>query len=262
MKLEVRHAACGYGETLVLGGVSLEFESGEVVCLLGPNGVGKTTLFKSIMGFLKLLDGEILLDGKQMAKLSKKYIAQNIGYVPQAHAPPFPFKVLDVVVMGRTAHISPCASPSANDMDLARNTLEELNIGHLRNKAYTEISGGERQLVLIARALVQQPQLLIMDEPTSNLDFGNQVRVLEVIRRLSLKGLGVLMTSHFPDHAFLCCNKVFLLRNKLPILQGSVEEIVTEENLRAAYGVKVKIAYTNDDDGKPVKACIPILNSD
>lgn len=260
MKLEVCNAVCGYGSHAIIKNVSMSFETGQVVCLLGPNGVGKTTLFKSILGFLKLMDGNILLDSKNVNTLHKKYLAQVIGYVPQAHAPPFPFKVLDVVVMGRTAHLGMFASPSKKDVEIAVSVLEDLKITHLKNKVYTEISGGERQLVLIARSLAQQPKLLIMDEPTSNLDFGNQVRVLEEVKKLSQKGIGVLMTSHFPDHAFLCSTGVVLMRKNMDLVVGDVNEVVTEKNLKSAYGIDVKITTAQKDNGQIIRACVPMLN--
>lgn len=260
MKLEIKSVVCGYNKTIVLRDISMSVESGEILCLLGPNGVGKTTLFKSILGFLKLKAGEILLDGKNIEKWSNKEIAKVVGYVPQAHTPPFPFSVLDVVVMGRTAHLGAFGSPSKEDIKIAEENLKKLNIIDLKEKVYTEISGGERQMVLIARALTQNPKILIMDEPTSNLDFGNQIRVLEQVNRLAKEGLGIIMTSHFPDHAFLCSSKVGLLQRENSFKVGSVEEIMTEENLKSAYGIDVKIVNIADEIGTKIRSCIPILN--
>lgn len=259
MILEVKNAVCGYGTKKVVENISLSVETGEILCLLGPNGVGKTTFFKSILGLLNLLGGEILIDGENVLKLPKKEIAKLIGYVPQAHTPPFPFSVLDVVVMGRTAHMGMFASPSLKDIKIAEEALETLGISFLKDRIYTEISGGERQMVLIARALTQQPKILIMDEPTSNLDFGNQIRVLEQINNLSKKGMGIIMTSHFPNHVFLCSTKVALMQRDNVFAVGSVEDVVTEENLKSAYGIRVKIACTKDSKGNIIKACVPLL---
>ena len=169
-----------------------------------------------------------------------------VGYVPQAHTPPFPFTVLDVVAMGRTAHLGPFASPGKEDIAIAEDSLARLGISALTERVYTEISGGERQMVLIARALTQQPQLLIMDEPTSNLDYGNQVRVLEQVCRLAQDGLGVVMTSHFPDQAFLCSATVALLRRTGGIVVGTAAEVITEE--------------IPTGDGTAVAACVPLLS--
>lgn len=259
MKLEIKHASCGYGQKLVVEDLSIKLESGEILCLLGPNGVGKTTLFKTILGFLKLKGGQILLDGENVQGWSRRRLAKAMGYVPQAHTPPFPFKVIDVVVMGRTAHLGLIGSPSRVDLAIAEEALEILNVSFLKDRIYTEISGGERQMVLIARALAQQPKILVMDEPTSNLDFGNQIRVLEQINRLSRRGLGVIMTSHFPDHAFLCSTRVALMQRNNVFTIGSADEVITEENLKAAYGIAVKIINTVNETGEQIKACIPLL---
>lgn len=262
MRLEVKHAVCGYGAREVVKDISFSVESGEILCLLGPNGVGKTTLFKTLLGFLKLKGGEITLDGENVAKWSRQRLAKTVGYVPQAHTPPFPFRVMDVVVMGRTAHMGMFGSPSRKDHDIAEETLERMSISFLKDRIYTELSGGERQMVLIARALTQQPDILIMDEPTSNLDFGNQIRVLEQVNILAKQGLGVIMTSHFPNHAFLCSSKVALLLKNHSFLVGGVDEVITEQNLHSAYGIQVKIASVNDESGRSIKTCIPLLNKE
>ncbi|MDP4177330.1 MAG: ABC transporter ATP-binding protein [Bacillota bacterium] len=260
MKFEINNVSCGYGSNIIVKNLSMNIESGEVLTLLGPNGVGKTTFFKSILGFLKIHSGEIKLDGENVHNWKKSKLAKVIGYVPQAHVPPFPFSVLDVVVMGRTAHLNTFASPSKKDIKFAEETLELLNISYLKDKIYTEISGGERQMVLIARALTQEPKILVMDEPTSNLDFGNQVKVLEQVNKLSKDGLGIIMTSHFPDHAFLCSTKIALLKRNHEFIVGKVDEVITEENLESAYGVKVKIISTKNEEGTVIKSCIPMLS--
>lgn len=257
--LELKEVSCGYGSKTVLSGVSLSVRLGEILCLLGPNGVGKTTLFKTILGFLELQGGEITLDGANIRQWPPKRLAQKIGYVPQAHVPPFPFTVLEVVIMGRTAHLGMFASPSRQDRKLAEDALDALDVGCLKERIYTELSGGERQMVLIARALTQQPEFLVMDEPTANLDFGNQVRVLEQVKRLARQGLGVIMTSHFPDHAFLCSSKVALLEKDNRLTVGEAERVVTEANLKSAYGVNVRIATVLNYCGEQLKTCIPLF---
>lgn len=260
MILEVKNAACGYAGKRVVENLSMKVKSGEILCLLGPNGVGKTTLFKTILGFLKLQDGEILIDGENVGNWPRKRLARAIGYVPQAHTPPFPFAVSDVVAMGRTAHLGVFSSPSRQDMVLAEEALEALSITHLRDRIYTEISGGERQMVLIARALAQEPELLVMDEPTSNLDFGNQIRVLERINQLAKKGIGVIMTSHFPNHAFLCSTQVVLIQRDNVFSVGQCEEVITEKSLKEVYGINVRITDAQNFAGERVKACIPLLS--
>jgi iron complex transport system ATP-binding protein len=260
MRLDIDKVACGYGKTKILEDVSISVSSGEVLCLLGPNGVGKTTLFKTLLGFLKPLGGEILLDGESITGIRRNRLARSLAYVPQAHTPPFPFRVIDVVVMGRTAHLGMFASPTKQDMQIAEEALETLNISFLRDRIYTEISGGERQMVFIARALTQQPDLLVLDEPTSNLDFGNQIRVLQQINNLAKRGLGVIMTSHFPNHAFLCATKVALLCRSSSFIIGDAVDVITEQNLKKAYGINVKIASTSNGFGDEVKTCVPLLN--
>lgn len=264
LKLAIHHLACGHAGHPVLSGINLALGAGEILALLGPNGVGKTTLFKTLLGFLPSLGGEILLNGRPMAAWPRAELARQVAYVPQAHTPPFPFQVRDVVVMGRTAHMGMFAAPSTRDFTLADEALAELGLQDFSARIYTELSGGEQQLVLIARALAQQPSLLLLDEPTANLDFGNQIRVLGQVIRLARRGLGVIMTTHAPDHAFLCAaqvpaTQVALLRRGAPLLLGSVADVVTESNLRRAYGVDVRIDHCLGVAGQPLQICVPLL---
>lgn len=259
MKLEASSLACGYGARRIVDGISFTVSSGEVLCILGPNGVGKTTLFKSILGLQPLMGGRVAVDGEDIAPWSPKRFAQVFGYVPQSHTPPFPYTVLDVVLMGRTAHLGPFTSPSPDDRAAALATMRQLHIEHLARRTYTEISGGERQMVLIARALVQEPRFLVMDEPTASLDFGNQARVLARIRDLARAGLGIVLTSHSPDQAFLCATTVALLGPD-GFLIGRPDEIVTAENLERVYRTRVRIVSERDERGAVVKSCIPVLD--
>ena len=259
MELTLKHVTCGYGTTPILKDVSLTLRQGEIVCILGPNGIGKTTIFRSVLGFLKLLEGEVLLDGVPRDRMRARDFAKCVGYVPQSHEPPFPYSVPDVVVMGRAAHLRPFEAPGFEEYRIVDQVLNMLEISYLREKTYTQISGGERQMVLIARALAQNSGLLVMDEPTANLDFGNQIHVLQSIKKLTASGLGVLMTTHNPDHAFLCCDRVILLTKDKQVLEGTVDEIVTEENLRKAYGVEVRITTTVTETGEKIRSCVPLL---
>lgn len=259
MELTLKHVTCGYGTTPILKDVSLTLRQGEIVCILGPNGIGKTTVFRSVLGFLKLLEGEVLLDGVPRDRIRARDFAKCVGYVPQSHEPPFPYSVPDVVVMGRAAHLRPFEAPGLEEYRIVDQVLNMLEISYLREKTYTRISGGERQMVLIARALAQNSGLLVMDEPTANLDFGNQIHVLQSIKKLTASGLGVLMTTHNPDHAFLCCDRVILLTKDKQVLEGTVDEIVTEENLRKVYGVEVRITTTVTETGEKIRSCVPLL---
>jgi ABC-type cobalamin/Fe3+-siderophores transport system ATPase subunit len=256
--LKVKDIECGYDKKMVIKGVSFEVGSGEVLCLLGPNGSGKSTLFKAILGFLPLKKGEILLGEKDLEQMSRADIAKSIGYVPQAHIPPFPFEAIDVVLMGRTAHLGAFESPKEKDVKMAKRAFEVLGASHLENKIYTEMSGGERQLVLIARALVSQPKILIMDEPTNNLDFGNQIMVLNHIKNLANQGMSIIMSSHYPEHAFLYSQKVLLLESGRVYSSGTPEKTVTEKSLRDLYGVAVNIMSTTNKKGEAIKVCVPM----
>lgn len=261
MKFEVKDVSCGYAKKTILKNLSFEMGTGDILCILGPNGVGKTTLFKSILGFIDLMDGQVLLGGEDISTWGRKDFAKAIGYVPQSHTPPFPYKVTDVVVMGRTAHLSAFSSPSQADYDIAENILKSLGISYLKDLIYTEISGGERQLVLIARALAQEPKILVMDEPTSNLDYGNQVRVLKHIKNLAKRDIGIIMTSHFPDHAFMSSTKVLAIDRGSRYIIGTPEEVVTPKLLEKIYKIRVQIDTVKDNlSGEDIKVCVPIMH--
>lgn len=233
--------------------IRFSIKKGDIFCILGANGAGKTTLLKCLNGLMKLDSGRVLLNDKDIYSLNHAEIAKNIGYIPQVHNSTFPFTVLDVVLMGRAPHLDLFSSPGEKDIKIAENSLKTLNIFHMRDKPYTEISGGEQQLVFIARVLTQEPSVLILDEPTSHLDFGNQIRTLDIIEKLSVNGLSVVMSSHFPDHAFISANKVAIMKGKNFIDIGAPEDVITEENMEKTYGIKVKIM-----DIENRKACIPL----
>ncbi|MGN0078816.1 MAG: ABC transporter ATP-binding protein [Coriobacteriales bacterium] len=243
--LEVQDLTCGYGGTPVVEGLSFSIPRGQVCCLLGANGIGKTTVFKTVMGSLPALGGQVLVGGQSTAGMSRAKLARMIGYVPQAHTPPFPYTVADVVEMGRSAHVPLAGVPSARDRELAMEALNALGIAHLYKRPYTDISGGERQMVLIARALAQQARLLIMDEPTSSLDFGNQARVLACIRQLAQAGLSVLMTTHYPDHVFQCADSVVVIKERAEHTAGRPRDVLTPQLLQEIYGIPAAVAQVD-----------------
>jgi iron complex transport system ATP-binding protein len=236
--------------------ISFSVSSGEALYLLGPNGSGKTTLFKTVLGVLARQSGVITMDGADTASWPQRRRARYLAYVPQAHTPPFPFTVRDVVLTARTAYLGMFGTPSRRDVAIAEEAIDTLGLSALAGARYTEISGGERQLVLIARAVAQQAHFLVLDEPTSNLDFGNQVKVLKKIRELRARGYGLLVTTHLPDQAFLCASQVALLNHGRLIEIGAPEAVLTEARLAATYGVALKIA----DVGSGLKVCVPLLN--
>ena len=227
----------GHGKRRVGQGIGFAMAPGEVLCLLGPNGSGKTTLFRTLLGLMPPLAGEVRVLGEPVTAWSRSAFARHVGYVPQAHAGLFPFSVEDVVLMGRAARIGRFATPSQHDRERALHCLQTLGIAHLRQRTYTAISGGERQLVLIARALAQEPVLLVMDEPTASLDFGNQIRVLEHIDQLRQQGMAVLLSTHQPEHALRIADRIALLGNGRLLGVGAPQVTATPDNLAALYGV-------------------------
>jgi iron complex transport system ATP-binding protein len=256
MRLAVESVEAGYNGRAVIHGISLAVRAGEVFCMLGANGSGKTTLFKTILGLIRPMAGRVTIDDENIADWSRKRLAQALGYVPQAHTPPFAYAVSDVVLMARTIHASPFSAPGKHDMAIADESLARLGIAHLSGRRYTELSGGERQLVLIARALAQQARILVFDEPTSNLDFGNQVRVLHAVRELAASGYGLLITTHLPNFAFQCATRVALLKHGRILVMDAPREAMTEAKLEQAYETPLRIA----DAGQGMRVVVPRLN--
>ena len=261
--LEIKNAVCGYRRgkktKTVIEGISISVDKGEIMCILGSNGIGKTTLFRSVLGGIPLLSGSVRVDGRELSEMTIRERAKKIGYVPQSHTPPFPFSVMQVAVMGRTAHMQMFSTPSPADYEAAERALELMGIEHLKEEPYTEISGGERQLVLIARAIAQESDYLIMDEPTSNLDFGNRVRVLRRVRQLAETGRGIIMTTHDPDHAFSAATKVTVIKDGRNYVTGPTEEILTCNLMDEVYGLRTGVAETTAPDGRRVKTAVGYL---
>lgn len=256
MTLRARDLAFGYAGRPVGTVADLSLSRGEAVCLLGPNGSGKTTLFRTLLGLLPPRSGNVLLDGRDLARWRRQDLARRLAYVPQAHAGVFPYTALDVVLMGRTPHIGRFAAPGRRDREAAHAALDRLGIADLAGYDYTRLSGGQRQLVLLARALAQGADYLVLDEPTASLDFGNQVLVLNELRKLRAAGLGIVLSTHAPDHAFACADRVLVLAEGRLVADGTPTEVVTAPRLAQVYGVVVDVVRPPGAD-RPV--CVPRL---
>jgi iron complex transport system ATP-binding protein len=257
--LEVKDLRSGYDKTEIVHGVSFTVEDGEFACIMGANGCGKTTTIKTILDILKPFGGSAVLDGRDVFAMSSNERARCFAYIPQTHRPPFPFTVADVVLLGRTPHIGQLAHIKDTDRVIAYQAMRQLSIEGLADATYTELSGGQQQLVLIARALAQQPKLLVMDEPTASLDFGNQQVVLSRIRHLTENGTSVLMITHDPGQAFFCADKVILMEEGRVIDTGSPQDLINEQSLERLYGNKVCVADVALPTGETTKVCVPLL---
>jgi iron complex transport system ATP-binding protein len=245
----------------VLHEVTLDFQQGEVVSLLGPNGSGKTTLLKILLGLLKPDSGFVHFENRLLQSYPRNALAKRIAYVPQVHREAFAYTVADVVLMGRMPYHGFFSTYSAQDREIATAAMARLNLLDLQDRAYTEISGGERQLTLIARAIAQGANVFIMDEPVNGLDYGNQMRLLRDVNGLAKEGLTFIMTTHFPDHALMTADRVILLKEGAVLADGCPEATITRETLRALYRIDVHVAvvaaipgYNGSRNGR---VCVP-----
>lgn len=244
--LQVENLVAGYDARNILNGVTLSLNDGEIIAVIGPNGAGKTTLLRCIEGVLPPVSGNITITGKDSREVSEKERAKVIASVPQIHRPVFPFKVLEVVLMGRNPHISGYATPSRYDYQVAEQVLAEIGIESLKDRYYTELSGGELQLTLIARALAQEPQIILFDEPTAHLDFKNQLMVLTTIRKIvQEKGISVLMVVHDPNLAMLYSDRAVLMESGVLLASGEPQSVITQENMKRLYGFEVEIVNSD-----------------
>ena len=242
--LAAENLSIGYGPTRVATGIDLSLAAGTVTCLLGLNGVGKTTLFKTLLGLIPPLVGAIWIGDENLRRLSRAAIARSVAYVPQSYSSEFAYTILDLVVMGRTAYLGAFCTPTQTDLDLAREALESLGIAALAQRDAMSISGGQRQLALIARALAQQARVVVMDEPTASLDLGNHSLVLDRIRALADRGLTVLVSTHGPEQAFAIADSVAILGPQNQFATGPVDATLTSERLTRLYGVDLIVEKT------------------
>ena len=245
MKLEINDLSYTYrGGHTALRAVSFTAAEGQLLSVLGPNGAGKSTLFRCMLGGLPDYTGRILLDGREVRQLDRRTLAAHIAYIPQIHRPTFGYSVLDTALMGLTRQLSPFRSPTAQQERQALDALSRMGVDHLAVRSFTELSGGEQQLVLIARALCQQADLLVMDEPTSSLDYGNQLRLLRCVQELARRGYTVILSTHDPQHALRFADRVLALSGGEVAAFGATNDVLTPELLRTLYGVDTVLLQT------------------
>jgi len=241
--VKVKELTFRYDKKVVLDHLSFEVNKGEILAILGPNGSGKTTLLKCLNMLLKP-KGSFFIDSFDISKFNEKEIAKFVGYVPQIHSLVFPYKVIDVVVSGRTPYLG-FSTPTKKDYDHAYNVLNKLGLTHLADKPYTQLSGGQLRLVLIARALVQQPKILLLDEPTSHLDLKNRVLVLKILREITSEGTTIIMSEHDPSLVSIFSNKILLMCNGKIVSYGKAKDVLNRENIAKVYEVNVEIFERN-----------------
>ncbi len=254
MSVTVTNLSFSYGERAVLDGISFDVQQGTLVSVLGPNGVGKSTLFRCMLGILSRYTGDIVIDGQTVRGMDARALSRRIAYIPQSHYPAFNYTVLDMVLMGASSHVSAFSSPGKKERDAALAALEKMGIADFAARDYMRISGGERQLVLIARALAQQSRILMMDEPTANLDFGNQMRVLESIRSLTHDGYTVIQSTHNPEQSYLFSDTILAMRGGKLIAQGAPKDVLTSDLIQALYGVQTRVESLFGDR---LRVCVP-----
>lgn len=237
----------GYSGRVVGSQLSLSVLDHEILCLLGPNGSGKSTLFKTLLGLIPALSGTVYIKNAPLSRWSRNDLARQMAYVPQAQSGSFAFTVLEIVLMGRSVRIGHFSGPSRQDRRIAMRCLDQMGIASLADRIYTEISGGERQLALIARALAQEPAVMVMDEPTASLDFGNQIRVLDYIQTMRGQGMGILLCTHQPDHALRIADRIVLLKH------GKLRQLDTTSGAE----IVSSLAWLYDLDERVVAASLP-----
>ena len=221
--------------------INFSLDNGEIMAILGPNGAGKTTMLKCITGLLDWKKGQTLIDGKPLTALPRKSLWKRIGYVPQAHKMVFGFTLEELVIMGRAPYISTLAQPSKKDREEACAALNTVGIGHLANKSCNEVSGGELQLALIARTLVSNPEILILDEPESHLDIQKQIVILSTLKKLAKeRGISCIINTHYPNHAFYLADRVLMTAKHKKVIYGDVRSIMTEANMKDYFGIELK----------------------
>ena len=256
MTLAARGLAYGFPGRTLGRGIDLELRPGEVTCLLGPNGSGKTTLLRTLLGLLPPIAGEVILEGRALAAWPSRQRAQRLAYVPQAAESYFDFSLRETVQLGRTAHRGVFSAPTALDRERTEEALGRLRLRELAGRPIHRVSGGERQLALIARALATESRYLLMDEPTANLDFANQALILEEVARIRASGHAVLFSTHHPDHALAIADRAVLLKAGGVAAAGTVDDVVDSRQLSALYGRAIEVVDAALADGTRRRTCV------
>ncbi|MGI6421374.1 MAG: ABC transporter ATP-binding protein [Syntrophomonadaceae bacterium] len=262
--LECQDISFGYDRKAIIDRLSFTVKKGEIFCLLGPNGCGKTTLLDCVLGLHKIKGGQIKLGGQVLAVMKPREIARQIAYVPQAHEKTFPYTVLEIVLMGRASFVGITGSPGKEDRLAAEAALDLVGVRYLSQRPYTRLSGGESQLVMIARALAQNTKLLVMDEPTAHLDFRHELQVLEVMVKLvKEQGLAILMATHFPNHAFYFENqqvksRVAMMEKGKFFALGTPGEVLSESNVQNLYNINARVLSYSEDGVEQLKQIVAI----
>jgi iron complex transport system ATP-binding protein len=257
--LRVSGLAAGYEGREIVHDVTFDIGDGEFVCVLGANGCGKTTTLKTVLGLIRPIAGTVEMDGRSIVDMREVERAKLLAYIPQTHTPPFPFTVRDVVALGRTVHLGRFSHASPEDERIVSACMKRMGVDSFAHVPYTQLSGGQQQLVLIARALAQEPRLLIMDEPTASLDFGNQQLVLRQMRHLAHEGMSVLMVTHDPDHALYCADRVIVMEAGRVLSEGRPADVMDTACLKRIYQANLEVIDV-DVAGRRQRICVPVLD--
>ena len=259
MILEVKDGNFGYPhQDIILQNINLSLDEGHILAILGPNGIGKTTLLKCMIGLLSWHSGSTLLYGRDIRDMKPAEIWRTISYIPQSRGYAFAYTGLEMVLLGRSAHLGMFEQPSTKDIQLAGEMMDRVGIFHLAEKDCNRMSGGELQMVLIARALINEPKLIILDEPETGLDFHNQILVLNMIERLAHEeGIGAIMNTHYPTNAMSIADEAFMINHKGKFFYGSADEVLTQENISYTFDVQVAVSEI-EYNGRSIRSIIPI----
>lgn len=254
MSIEVKNLSFSYGDRQVLKDISFKVNPSEFVSILGPNGVGKSTLFRCMLGLLSGYSGQVCIDGVDIRKMSISECARHVAYIPQSCGAAFNYSVFDIVLMGSTPSLAGFRNPGKKAMERCEWALDKIGISELSDRCFHRLSGGEKQLVMIARAITQDAPMLMLDEPTASLDFGNQLRVLQQLKTLSAEGYTIIQTTHHPEQSYMFSDRILAVQNGQLLMDGKPSEILTKDTMKVLYGVDVEVLSMYEDK---LRVCLP-----